>query len=396
MPTTAEIQGWARLVAGVADEGIAGTVQDMHRAISRGAFRIAGPIGRPVERLHDAVVDHVYTTVRTGIRAAGEIGAAIATLRPRHDSSATALRARSIALGSVDERFLSVAPELDAEVALYRDGTEIPAESTELAAAFPDASSHVTVFLHGLTQSENGWHPSEHDGVALPEVAAAAGATALLLRYGTGRAIVRNGADVAELLEAIVRSWPVTVERMTIVGHSMGGLVAQAAGLVARERRHRWPDVVTDLLHLGTPHRGSWLEKFATRVSWALARSSPHSAPIGRLIDGRSQGIKDLRFGTIAATGSGDVASDGDLIDLVEEPPFPGRNHHLVVGRLRSAQRHPLNLMLGDGLVRFGSASGLEGGTGESGSILPVDASHTRMLHHPEVGDLLRRLLRDA
>ena len=395
MPTTAEIQGWARLVAGVADEGIAGTVQDMHRAISRGAFRFAGPIGRPVERVHDAVVDHVYLTVRTGIRVAGELGAAIATLRPQGDSSAAALRARSIALGSVDERFLSLAPELDAEVALYRDGSEIPPRNTELASAFPDASSRVTVFLHGLTQSENGWHPSEDGGVALPQVATEVGSTPLLVRYGTGRAIVRNGADVAELLEAIVRSWPVAVERITIVGHSMGGLVAQAAGLIARERGHRWPGTVTDLVHLGTPHRGSWLEKFATRVSWALTRSSPHSAPIGRLIDGRSQGIKDLRFGTIAAAAS-DGSSEDDLTDLAEETPFPGRNHHLVVGRLRSAQRHPLNLMLGDGLVRFGSAAGIAGGTGERGAVLAVDASHTRMLHHPEVGDLLRGLLAEA
>lgn len=396
MPTTAEIQGWARLVAGVVDEGIAGTVEDMHRAVSRGAFWFAGPIGRPVEKVHDAVVDHVYTTVRTGIRAAGELGAAIATLRPREASSAGALRARSIALGSVDERFLSVAPELDAEVALYRDGGEIPPRSAELAAAFPYASSHVTVFLHGLTQSEDGWHPREDEGVALPQIAAEAGATPLLLRYGTGRAIVRNGADVAELLEAAFTSWPVPVERMTIVGHSMGGLVAQAAGLIARERRHHWPDTVTDLVHIGTPHRGSWLEKFATRVSWALARSSPHTAPIGRLIDGRSQGIKDLRFGTIAATAATDEAPDGDLTDLAEDPPFPGRNHHLVVGRLRSARRHPLNLMLGDGLVRLGSAAGIAGGTGERGSVLPVDASHTRLLHHPEVGELLRRTLAEA
>lgn len=396
MPTTAEIQGWTRLVAGVADEGIAGTVQDMHRAISRGAFRFTGPIGRPVERVHDAVVGHVYTTVRTGIRAAGELGAALATLRPRQDTSAIALRARSIALGSVDERFLTVAPELDAEVALYRDGIEIAPSATELASAFPDAKSHVTVFLHGLTQSENGWSPREDDEVALPQIATEVGTTPLLLRYGTGRAIVRNGADVAELLEAIIGSWPVRVERITIVGHSMGGLIAQAAGLIAHERRHRWPDTVTDLVHLGTPHRGSWLEKFATRVSWALARSSPHSAPLGRLIDGRSQGIKDLRFGTIVAADADDGSPVEDPLNLTVAPPFSGRNHHLVVGRLRSAQRHPLNLMLGDGLVRFGSASGIEGGTGERGSVTAVDASHTRMLHQPEVGDLLRRVLAET
>ena len=81
---------------------------------------------------------------------------------------------------------------------------------------------HVVVFLHGLGETEHAWG-SPNYGDLLDDV------TPVFIRFNTGRHISENGAALAALLDALVRDWPVEVERITLIGHSMGGLVARSA-----------------------------------------------------------------------------------------------------------------------------------------------------------------------
>lgn len=405
VPSSDEMRGWSRLLAAVADRAVAATVQDMHRAISDGSFRWIGPIGRPVQQVHDAVTERVYGVVRASLRAGGELGAWVAD-RPRTEESppsSAAVKARAIAHGVVSDELIARAPELDLELTLRHEGHDLAADVAGLRGAYPDADGRITVFVHGLVDSEALWCAPGPRGVTgldapLPDVAGELGATPVLVRYGTGRSIGRNGADLAELLEAVTARWPVPVTQLTLVGHSMGGLLARAACATAQERGHTWTAALTDIVYLGTPHLGSWLEKTANVGSWALRHASTRSAPIGTLLDARSQGIKDLRFGTLVEEGWGESPVDDLLAGLVPDGPWlDDVTHHLVVGRLRPAARHPLNAVLGDALVRSGSASGVGRrrriGAGGQVVVVPVGASHTRLVRHPEVATLLRTVL---
>jgi pimeloyl-ACP methyl ester carboxylesterase len=382
----------------VTERAVAVTVRDMHRAVSDGAFRWLGPLGRPVRHLHDTVVEQVYGALQFGLRGVGELLTAGPGRRDATDSSGAAIRARAIAHGVMDERLVARAPGFDLGVTLRHGGREITPTAGGLEAAYPDARGRIVVFVHGLVDSEAVWTAGPGaQGGGLPQVALGSGATPVFVRYGTGHAIGRNGADLAELLEAAVRSWPVPVTRMVVVGHSMGGLVTRSACAVARRRGHAWTGPLTDVVYLATPHLGSWLEKAANVGTWALRHSSPYSAPIGSFLDLRSRGIKDLRFGTLADEGWASSPMDGLLTGLAPDDPWLAEvTHHLVAGRLRSAQRDPLNAVFGDGFVRSGSAVG----RGRNRSIggaevlsVPVHAGHSRVVHHPEVLDLLRRLL---
>jgi pimeloyl-ACP methyl ester carboxylesterase len=395
--TAEELRGWSRLVAGVADEVVAGAVQDMHRVISDGAFRWVGPLGRPVQRVHDAVVDRVYAGVRAGLRGAGELGALVADRYATPSPTPTAAKAGAIAHGVVGDRITTLAPELDIEVTLRHDGEVLAADPGVLRGLHPDTDGRIAVFVHGLVDLEHVWTGGT-DGVALPALAAATGHAPLLVRYGSGRAIGRNGVDLARVLDEVTRAWPVPVTAVTLVGHSMGGLVARAAAAAAVAAGHPWGRVLTDIVLLGAPHGGSWLEKAANVGSWALRRSSPYSAPIGGVLDGRSRGIKDLRFGMLTDEGWGDADVDGLLTGLGADLPWDAdTTHHLVVGRLRTGERHPLNAVFGDGLVRAGSASG--GRTrrvvGPGRVVVQVDANHNGLVRHPEVADLLHGILVD-
>ncbi len=416
---------WSRLTAAVADQVVVTAVEDVHRAVSDGVYRWLGPLGRPVQPYSDAVTAGAYQAVRMGLRGAGEVAAAVCQL-PHRRAAATAssevtpvaqvapavtpppsraaIKARAIAQGVLSPELLSAAPAFEEELSLRYPGRSGPVAPMELAAAVPRAGSRLVVFVHGLVDTEQVWFSSDErtDGTAcLPVAVEASGATPLLVRYATGRTIERNGRDLDAALEAVVTSWPVPVTSLTFVGHSMGGLLLRVACAAAVDRGARWLDRLDDLLYLGTPHLGSWLEKVANVTSWTLRQTSRQAAPFGSLLDVRAQGIKDLRFGTTEAAAWPEGRVDGLLTGRpVDAPWLVGARHHLVVGRLRPDPSHPLNAVLGDALVRSSSATGagrwrrIEGAA--PARITAVGASHVRLPRDPEVAAVLGDVLTDG
>jgi len=398
------------LTAAVADEVIVSAVRDLHRAASDGTYRWLGPPARPVQRCTDAASDAVFARVRLGLRRAGDLGAALAGARAAGSSGATtgatppsraATKARAIAHGVVAEQLLDVAPELDQEVTFRLAERVGPVEPARLPGLLPATTSRVVVFVHGLVDTEQVWLPTDGSGVSLPGGVAGDGASPVLVRYGTGRTVLRNGRDLDHRLGELLASWPVPVTSLTLVGHSMGGLVLRAACAAAADRGGEWLDHLDDVVYLGTPHLGSWLEKVANVTSWTLRRASTRSAPVGRFLDARSQGIKDLRFGATDETGWAAGGVDGLLTGRPQDAPWlEHARHHLVVGRLHPEPRHPLNNVLGDALVRASSAAAtgrwrrIEGI--EPPSVTTVAVSHTGLPRDPEVARVLSRVLAAA
>lgn len=396
MPGTRR-QGWARLGAAVADQVVVTTVQDMHRAITDSAFRWVGPVGRPVQGVHDAVVGRAYGAVRATVQGVGDIAAAMGPFAPDAPPTQGAIKARAIAVGVVDDHVRAEVPELDLDVTLRHDGAPVATNPPALRAAHPDARGRVVVFVHGLVDTEAVW-TARSDSGGLPGRARISGATPVLVRYGTGRAIADNGRALADVLDAIVTNWPVPIVELVVVAHSMGGLVVRAACDVGGQHRHAWPHLLSDIVYLGTPHLGAWLEKFANVTSWTLRRSSATTAPIGALLDARSRGIKDLRFGTLDDDAWHERGIDDLLSGLAPDTPWLGGvRHHVVVGRLRPRHGHPLNLVFGDLMVREASATGsgrwrrIDGA--DDVTVHLVAAPHGRLVDDQQVAQLVDRVL---
>lgn len=396
MASVEGIQSWSRLSSAVAVQAILPAVEGMHFAISDGVIRWFGPFSRPIGRVHDRLVGSAYDATRVALRSVGELGEVLATHIGAQDvePSGRALKARATAQGALSHELLAGSPGLDPELTLRTVDGRVTPDRASLRAAYPQAAGQLTVFVHGLLDSEEVWGPRTPDGSDLPAIAAATGSTPLLVRYGTGRAIGRNGADLARLLEEVTRAWPVPVTRIVVVGHSMGGLVARAACSTAVEREHTWLSALSDVVYLGTPHLGSWLEKAANVGGWVLQRASTRAAPVAALLEQRSRGIKDLRHGTLVEDGWAGASPDDLLSGLMpDEPWLAGVTHHLVVGSLRPSAAHPLNVVFGDTLVRSASARGTGTrrriGGGGPVVVTEVDASHTALLHHAAVGTLL-------
>jgi pimeloyl-ACP methyl ester carboxylesterase len=420
--TGSDLRAVAALVGHHADRTVLGTTQQLHRAIAGRVFRYV-PGSAPVRIAHDAIADGVYGCVRVAIRGAAAAGELAATVtsggRPVRWFATGRGRSTTLSIvhGVLGDRFADEHPELELPVRIRHEGRDLEPTTGGLRHAFPAASRRVAVFVHGLTESDTSWEaprrrarrPSEAaahatervvevasgddptgpvedaDVVVLPDVVAELGWTPVRLRYGTGRPIARNGAELAALLEALVDEWPTDVDELTLVGHSMGGLVIRSACLVGRAAGHDWPDRVRHTVSLGTPHLGSWLERTAVHGG-DLLRLVPEGAVFADVIDERSQGIKDLRYGTL--TDDGDALRDPPLLDAA--------THHLIAGRLTRSPRHPVTRVFGDLLVTVPSATGrgrrrqLRGGRIE---VLELPAGHFRLMRDPLVGDHLRHWL---
>ena len=173
-------------------------------------------------------------------------------------------------------------------------GMPIVITRSALAAAFPNPERTIVVLVHGLCMNDLQWTRKGHDhGAAL---AHDLGCTPVYLHYNSGRHISTNGREFGDLMETLLHEWPLPVERLVIIGHSMGGLVARSGCHYAVRAGHPWPKRLDELVFLGTPHLGTPLGRAGAWVDFLLG-ISPYTAPFARLGKVRSAGIKDLRHG---------------------------------------------------------------------------------------------------
>lgn len=133
----------------------------------------------------------------------------------------------------------------------------------------------------------------------------------------------------------------------------MGGLVARSAVYHASQAGMAWPSRLRQLVFLGSPHHGAPLERGGNWLHRGLGLS-PYVAPFTRLSGLRSEGITDLRHGSLLdadwATGR---FTQRDTREVV---PLPvGVSCYAVAGTLGQGAGGE---WLGDGLVPVASALG--------------------------------------
>jgi len=176
-------------------------------------------------------------------------------------------------------------------------------------------------------------------GVWLPAVAMSSLARRLQTDHGRschlfGYPSVREGLDAnAARLAAFVAQ--IEAERIGIIGHSLGGIVALR--MLARSA----PAKVHRLVCLGSPLMGSLAAKTLYKRNWGktlIGRSLASSTVESRTEEWASQVTADYEVGVIAghvAAGLGQAltsfSGDNDGTVSVEETRLPGIRDHLVL-----------------------------------------------------------------
>lgn len=349
-----DLRGAGRLAV-EAVAGLAGLVETVHASITWLPGTPSLPSGRT-----RGVSALVYAAARGVTHAVGgTVDTALALLEPllAERSTRPGYEALLAALNGVMGDWLEARSNpLAIKMSLRSDGAALSLEPAALAAALPTARGRVVVLVHGLCMGDLQWTRRGADfGAAL---ARDLGVTPIHLHYNSGRHISTNGREFATLMEALVRAWPVPLESIDLVTHSMGGLVARSALHQAAQERQAWTRWVGKLVFLGAPHHGAPLERSGQRLNLLLSLS-PYTEPLMRLGQVRSAGITDLRFGNLLDsdwTGQDRFAFHADARTPV---PLPAGVAAYAIGAVTAATDESEQARLfGDGLVPLDSALG--------------------------------------
>ncbi|PRQ04243.1 PGAP1-like protein [Enhygromyxa salina] len=230
--------------------------------------------------------------------------------------------------------------------------------------AVPNARPQACLFVHGLMGSERAWRfgvgAAQDEGPRVdygPVLAAERDQTPVYVRYNSGRHISENGRELAEKLAQLHAVWP--FEELSIVAHSMGGLVTRSACHYALEAGHAWTDSLRRVFLLGAPSRGAPLEQLAHVTAFTLDSIwNPWTKLIGKAIKLRSAGIKDLRHGFVLDEDWRHHDADRLAFPVPARPRDPAHVRWFIAVGTLGQPGSPLSATLGDGLVRRPSARG--------------------------------------
>ncbi len=381
-------------------------VEQARRQIARGlgisqfAMGLGGEIVDVVERMHGTISRAPLPWQReVGDRAFGIAGLVYRLIRSSFGHLETGFGEASRALHAEphgeDDAWLAFAAAVNGVCGDALTGKRSPLALSMRLHGPVSGRPHRVIFLHGLCMSERGWQQGAHPGFSL-WLRNERGADVQYLRYNSGLHISDNGARLAELLEEEADGFA----QLSLIGHSMGGLLIRAALLVAAQRGHRWPERLVQAAMLGSPHHGSPLERLGNRAN-SLLTISPYLKPLARLGGLRSAGIRDLRFGNIAAE-DWQLAPDPDHPDDWRQPlPLPEGPRYLLLAASLSEQAPPEAWRARhDYLVPVASALGLSRDPDRqlhaaslARELLPA-MNHMELLHNPRVYELLRSWLR--
>ncbi|MDP3514820.1 MAG: hypothetical protein Q8S20_18915 [Sulfuritalea sp.] len=393
----ADIRGLSRLAID-ATLGLTRLVETMHHNIAR----TPGPLGQYTQEPTRGITGLVYRTIQGTTRLVGggidALLGQLTALLDREPAATSATREAVLAAlnGVLGDHLAASANPLAIPMQLRVEGQPLVLDPQALAARLPQAGGKILLLVHGLCMNDLQWRRHGHDhGAAL---AAAAGYTPLYLHYNSGRHVSSNGHALAELLETLVRAWPVAIESLTIVGHSMGGLVARSACHYADRGGQAWLQHLRQMVFLGTPHHGAPLERGGNWVNVVL-ELSPYTAALARLAKIRSAGITDLGHGSILD----DDWQQGDRFARKRQRhcvPLPQAVPCYAIAATTSAAGGKAGKTLpGDGLVPLHSALGQHAqrnqdlGIPAARRMVACGLHHLDLLDSPEVCARLLRWL---
>jgi putative serine esterase DUF676 len=322
--------------------------------------------------LADVAVDPVALAERLLAAASGPRDAVLAALN-----------------GAIGDRLAAAGSPLAIEMALLQQGPWRPLGTPPFVPA-----PRACLLVHGLMGNERAWEIGTASGERRElgrALAEAREIAPIYVRYNSGRHISTNGRELADRLEQAFARWPEPFE-LSIVAHSMGGLVTRSALHYGAAAGHAWPARVRRVFLLGVPSHGAPLEQLTHVAAFTLATIwNPWTKIIGKTINLRSAGIKDLRHGYVLDEDW--YGRDPDQLALrVPRRSTPTTHARwYVAAATLGVHDGMLARVLGDGMVRGRSCEGRGFGSPAPGVLPDAEVrvfdrtSHIGLMSEPAV-----------
>jgi hypothetical protein len=352
----ADLRGASRLAID-ATVGLTSLVETMHHNI----LRTPGVLGAKTQAPTNGITGLVYKSIRGATRlVGGGIDAVLRRFAARFDDDARSSPQRETVLavlnGVLGDHLEATSNPLATAMQWRREGRPLQLTRAALQAAMPAAHGKLLLLVHGLCMNDLRWQRNGHDhGAAL---AVDAGFTPLCLNYNSGLHVSTNGRALARQIESLRQAWPVPLSDVSILAHSMGGLLARSACHYGKAEGHGWLSRLSRIVFLGTPQHGAPLERGGNWID-AVLDASPYTTAFARLGKIRSAGITDLRHGSVLD----EDWNRGDRFERSKRKPpvvpLPaGVACYALAASISDKSIPAARRLIGDGLVPVDSALG--------------------------------------
>lgn len=385
---SAYLQGFTRLIT-EATIGVTDLTEAMHKRVVHPPFLPS----TPVQHLITNIAGITYTSIRWSTQligksldlALGQLAPVLGTIEPTDEKEAIQSALNGVLGDYLEEKENPL--QITMQFRLF--AKVVPLDSKRIKEFYPTINGKILLMVHGLCMNDMQWTRKGHNhGGAL---ARELNKTPIYLHYNSGRHISSNGQHLNELLEDLVLHWPVPVEELVIVAHSMGGLVSRSALHYGCQQQKTWPKHLKKIVFLGTPHHGAPLERIGNYLDTILEAVS-YTKPFARLGKIRSAGITDLRYGNLMDEdwqGNDGFEPAGDQRQAI---PLPKQvacySIAATIGKATDAISPPI---IGDGLVPINSALGQHDNPvknldfEERHTWVAYENNHFDLLNNPEV-----------
>lgn len=295
---------------------------------------------------------------------------------------AWAVWARSVINAAIGDYLHNQHNGLTIAMAFYHQQQPLTLTPEAILLAHPHPTAKLCILVHGLGCHEGIWgfpdptQPQQTTSYG-QMLQAELGYTPLYVRYNTGLPLAENGRSLAALLDELLASYPLPIEEIMLIGHSMGGLVIRSACAAASQGQSPWITQLRRVFYLGTPHDGADLAQLGYVATTVLhAVPNPITRLIGDIFNLRSQGVKDLRAGR--PLGAKPLNGASDDVDI---PWLETAHHYLIVGTLTHDPNHLATVFFGDGLVRLPGTWPVHG---DNVKVFP-QVHHLRLAYDPDI-----------
>jgi pimeloyl-ACP methyl ester carboxylesterase len=287
------------------------------------------------------------------------------SLKDKFNTTVSALKSGAntgvtILNGIIGDYLHKAEASLAIQMQFYKDKKPVILNRESLINYNPTLSSKICILIHGLVCNELVWNYHEEEKNYGTLLEKDFGVTPFYLRYNSGLHISENGKSLSLLIENLLKEYPKEIEEITIIGHSMGGLVTRSACHYGSIEKREWVSKVKKLFFLGSPHLGAPMEKFGNIITNVLEQiPNPFVHLAKNIINQRSAGIKDLRYGYLLEEDW--EGKDPDLLlqnNKNEVPLLDGVQYYVITGTITENPKHPISEWFGDAIVRKQSALG--------------------------------------
>jgi len=352
---SSDLQGIARLITD-ATLGITNLVEAMHKRIVHPPFLPSTQIQYLITNIAGIAYNNIRWSTKfigNGLdKALERFASVIGEIETTDKREAL----RSVLNGVIGDYLEETENPLQIDMQFRHQGKAISIDNKNLEKVYPAINGKILLLVHGSCMNDIQWTRKDHNHGT--KLAKELEKTPIYLHYNSGLHISSNGQYLNDLLEKLVLNWPVPVEELTILAHSMGGLVARSALYYGQQQEKSWTKDLKKIIFLGTPHHGSSLEKIGNYLD-AVLEAVPYAKPFARLGKIRSAGVTDLRYGNLLDEDWQNNDRFEIKSDNRQSLPLPNEiDCYCVAAVVGKATKSNSSRLLGDNLVGLKSALG--------------------------------------